>query len=216
VREHVTMSWRLEAGHAVLRLATPARTYPPVRVGLAGAHQAGNAAVAVCVLEALAARTRFAVDADAIVAGLRDVRWPARLEWLRDAAGRRVLIDAAHNPAGAQALASYLDETGTGPITLVTSVMRDKDVSGVLSPLLRRASRVIVTRADTPRAADAAALAATVQALSPGLEVEAVDDPSRAVSAALAQPEPVVIAGSIFLVGPLRAALLAEGRLQPA
>ena len=94
-----------------MRLTTPVRAYPPVRLGLAGAHQAANAAVAVRTLETLAAVTPLHVDADAVVAGLRDVRWPARLEWLHHpGTGARVLVDAAHNPAGARALASYLEE----------------------------------------------------------------------------------------------------------
>ena len=100
-----------------------------------------------------------------MIAGLRDVRWPARLEWLRHArTGARVLVDAAHNPAGARALAQYLDDAVGVPITLVTSVMRDKDLAGVLGPLLPRARRVIVTQADTPRASEPQALADGVRA----------------------------------------------------
>jgi dihydrofolate synthase/folylpolyglutamate synthase len=128
-----------------------------------------------------------------------------------------VLVDAAHNPAGARALASYLQDAAVGPITLVTSIMKDKDVAGVLGPLLPLARRVIVTRADTPRAAAPEALAAAaVQCAPPGLDVDVHADPWAAVSAALQDGGPVVVAGSIFLVGPLRAALLERGGFQPA
>jgi dihydrofolate synthase/folylpolyglutamate synthase len=207
-----------ESGHAVVQFTTPVRTYPPVRLGLAGAHQAANAAVAVRVLETLETRVPLGVDGAAVVAGLRDVRWPARLEWLRHpGSGARVLVDAAHNPAGARALASYLQDAAVGPMTLVTSIMKDKDVAGVLGPLLPLARRVIVTRADTPRASDPDALAAAAAPLGPpGLAVSVDADPWQAVTAALRAGGPVVVAGSIFLVGPLRDALLERGGFAPA
>jgi dihydrofolate synthase / folylpolyglutamate synthase len=189
-----------------------------VRLGLAGTHQTGNAAVAVRVLETLEGRLTLGVGPDAVIAGLRDVRWPARLEWLRHArTGARVLVDAAHNPAGARALAQYLDDAVGVPITLVTSVMRDKDLAGVLGPLLPRARRVIVTQADTPRASEPDALAeACARVGPPGLDLAVAPDPWAAVRAALGHPDPVVIAGSIFLIGPLRAALLERGGFEAA
>jgi dihydrofolate synthase/folylpolyglutamate synthase len=218
VPDTVTIAAASDAGHAVLRLTTPVRAYPPVRLGLAGLHQAGNAAVAVRALEMLAEVSPLRSGVAAVVSGLRDVRWPARLEWLhRRADGARVLVDAAHNPAGARALASYLEEAGIPAVTLVTSIMRDKDVAGVLAPLLSRAARVVATRAASPRATAADELAAAVIQLgAPGLAVSAVDDPWTAVCDALADARPVVIAGSIFLVGPLRDALLTRGGLEPA
>jgi len=174
--------------------------------------------VAVRTLEVLAEETTIVAGADAIVSGLRDVRWPARLEWLhRPGGSSRVLLDAAHNPAGARALASYLEETGLSAVTLVTSVMRDKDVTGVLAPLLPHAARVVATRAASPRASGAEELALAITRLGAArLPVVAIDDPWAAVNHALASPQPVVIAGSIFLVGPLRAALLADGGFEPA
>jgi dihydrofolate synthase/folylpolyglutamate synthase len=218
VPDTVVMSGTHVAGHTVLTLTTPVRGYPPVRLGLAGAHQAANAAVAVRTLEVLAEATPIHAGADAILVGLRDVRWPARLEWLRRRGdGARVLVDAAHNPAGARALASYLEDAGILAVTLVTSVMADKDVAGVLTPLVARAAHVVATRADSPRATAAGALAAAVARLVPaGLPVTAIDDPWMAVHHALDGPHPVVMAGSIFLVGPLRDALLARGGFEPA
>ena len=218
VPDTVVMSRTHDSSHAVLTITTPVRRYPPVRLGLAGAHQAANAAVAVRTLEVLAEVTPIRADADAILDGLRDVRWPARLEWLRrrrdDA---RLLVDAAHNPAGARALASYLEEAGMPAVTLVTSVMRDKDVAGVLTPLVAHAAAVVATRAASSRATAAGELAEAVARLVPaGLPVTAIDDPWTAVHHALDGPHPVVIAGSIFLVGPLREALLTRGGFEPA
>jgi dihydrofolate synthase/folylpolyglutamate synthase len=218
VPETVVMSRTHDAGHAVLTLTTPVRGYPPVRLGLAGAHQAANAAVAVRTLETLADVTPIHAGADAILDGLRDVRWPARLEWLRRRRdGARLLVDAAHNPAGARALASYLEEAAIPAVTLVTSVMHDKDVAGVLTPLVAHAAHVVATRAASPRATAAGELADAVARLRPvGLAVTAVDDPWTAVHHALDGPHPVVVAGSIYLVGPLREALLTRGGFEPA
>jgi dihydrofolate synthase/folylpolyglutamate synthase len=218
VQDGTTAITSIEAGHAVVRFTTPGRAYPAVRLGLAGTHQTANAAVAVRVLETLEGRLPLGVGSDAVIAGLRDVRWPARLEWLRHTkSGARVLVDAAHNPAGARALAQYLDDAVGSPITLVTSVMRDKDMAGVLGPLLPRARRVIVTQADTPRASEPQALAeACTRFGPPGLDVAVEPDPWAAVNAALGHAEPIAIAGSIFLIGPLRAALLERGGFEPA
>jgi len=115
-----------------------------------------------------------------------------------------------------RALGDYLTQTGTRGLTLVTSVMADKDVSGVVGPLLRFVSRVVVTRADTPRAMPAAGLASTIATLAPArLPIVVEPDPVRAVERACADGAPIVAAGSIYLVGPLRAALLAAG-FEPA
>ena len=203
----------LDGGHSHMTVRTAAGRYGPVRLGLAGAHQAGNALVAIRLLEAFAAVTGTRVPADTVTAALGDVRWPARLEWLRHpGSGARVLVDAAHNPAGARALAAYLGDTGAAGLTLVTSVMADKDVAGVVGPLLPYVGRVIVTAANLPRATAPALLAAQVAALGPADLVVAIEaEPAAAVAQALALPAPVLLTGSIYLVGPLRAALVASG-----
>ncbi len=217
VRDNTTVETVLEDGHARLSVRTPSGHYGPVRLGLGGVHQAGNALVAIRLLEAFAAATGRRVDATHVEAGLAHVQWPARLEWLQHpATGARVLIDAAHNPAGARALASYLAMARVPPVTLVTSVMADKDVPGVLGPLLPLAARVVVTEAATRRAVPAGTLAAAVTTLAPpGLPVDVVREPAAAVARAQTFGAPVVLAGSIYLIGPLRASLLAGG-FEPA
>lgn len=213
--ERTTISAPVVDGHVRLTVTTPSATYGPVRLALGGAHQAGNALVAVRLLEAFAAGSGRPVPPAAIETGLRDAVWPARLEWLRRGQAT-VLVDAAHNPAGAEALASYLALARVPAMTLVTSVMADKDVAHVLGPLLPFARRVVTTAAETPRATRADVLAATVARLAaPGTTVRAVSAPRDAVAHALAAGDPVLLAGSIYLVGPVRAALVAEG-FEPA
>ena len=96
-----------ENGRTSIRITTPRRDYGWVPLGLRGDHQVPNALVAVRLLEEL--ERQLPVTPAAITAGIRDVRWPGRLQMIEVPGGRRVLLDAAHNPAGAWALASVSD-----------------------------------------------------------------------------------------------------------
>ena len=186
------------------------RVYPPLKLALPGRHQLENAAVAVAVLETWSARVSF-VPTSAIVTGLTDCRWPARLEWLRLAGGGELLIDAAHNPAGAAALATYLQDTNLVPIPIVLAVMEDKDLAGMVKPLLPVASAFVATTVPHGRARTAESLAAALRVLAPKVPIEVEPEPEAAVSRALARSPRAVAAGSIYLIGPLRARLIARG-----
>ena len=187
---------------------------------LLGTHQAGNAAVALGVIEALSEAGVATVDDEAISAGLASVRWPGRLELLEHA-GLAILIDGAHNPDGMAVLARTVDALAgslpDGPATLLLGVMRDKEVGEMLRALaasdLLQASRCIATGVpDTDRALAADELAARWSAIVGGA-AEPVDDADAALDKALddarAAGGPLVIAGSLYLVGHLR------GRLVP-
>jgi dihydrofolate synthase/folylpolyglutamate synthase len=204
------------------------------RVALRGRHQAANAAVADATLDALEAAGIATVGAEARRAGYAAVRWPGRLE-LVDVAGREVLLDGAHNPAGAATLAEALDDLAPfllpGRPTLVLAIMADKDVDGVVGVLagaaLLRDARVICTapsggRAFPPEqlAARWAAVAAQrgVPAQRGAATVEAIADPRAALDAALGSGSgsgPVIVAGSLYLVGAARAILVDDPRLVP-
>ena len=197
-------------------------------VGLRGRHQATNVAVADATLDALAAAGIAVVGHEARRQGYAAATWPGRLE-LVQATGHDVLLDGAHNPAGAGALAAALDDlrpwlTGGDdrtppPLTLVVASMADKDVDGVIRALATsgaiRGGLVIATQLDLPRAMSAEALAARWQALVPAVTVEAVPDPGRALDRALATaPGPVIVAGSLYLVGDARRRLVDDPRLR--
>jgi dihydrofolate synthase/folylpolyglutamate synthase len=186
------------------------RVYPPLTLALPGRHQLDNAAVAVAILETWSARVSF-VPTEAIVTGLTACRWPARLEWLHLADGTELLIDAAHNPAGAAALAAYLHDTAAAPLPIVLAVMEDKDLAGMVKPLLTVASALVATTVRNARARSAEGLAASLRALAPELDVAIEAEPVAAVSLALSRSRRAVAAGSIYLIGPLRARLLAGG-----
>src|SRR5690606_33378148 len=118
---------------APLIAAAPPSTGEPLTLALAGRHQRDNAAVAVAVLKQCAA-AGIQMDRPHVVSALTDVEWPARLEWLRLPSGHDVLLDAAHNPAGAATLAGYLLDT-VGRVPMVIGIMRDKDVRGIVHAL---------------------------------------------------------------------------------
>jgi dihydrofolate synthase/folylpolyglutamate synthase len=172
-------------------------------IALPGAHQKANAAVALRLLQAIDRDTArgLRVDDEAMRTGVTTAAWPGRLEtFIRN--GCRVLLDAAHNPAGARALASYLRDTASGRITLVFGAMRDKAVREMLTSLAPVMASVVCTTAPSPRAMPADELAALAHSLD--LRADAVADPVQAVARACAEGRPVVVAGSIFLVGPVR------------
>jgi dihydrofolate synthase/folylpolyglutamate synthase len=189
---------RDEAGS--LRVQSSTRRLDAVTLALPGAHQLDNAAVAVAVLDGLKHHGIDVAD-EAVRTGLSKAAWPGRLERFRRD-GIDVLLDAAHNPAGARALASHLEEIGWQHVTLLFGAMRDKDVSGILQTLTPFCNAIVCTTAPSPRAFPAAELAALARTMIS--RVEPIPDPAAALSHAVSIGKPVVAAGSIFLIGPLR------------
>jgi dihydrofolate synthase/folylpolyglutamate synthase len=169
-------------------------------IGLAGVNQRANAAVAAHVLQIVDARG-IAVPARAIAAGLADPQWPGRLDRRRLADGRELLLDAAHNPAGAASLASYLTGEGGDPRPLVFAAMRDKDVDGMFAALLPAVERLIITRASNARSADPESLARQARAIAPALPIAIVPQLGAALDTAWRASPRIVVAGSIFLLG---------------
>jgi dihydrofolate synthase / folylpolyglutamate synthase len=208
--EGVRIDSTSEAGRTSIRLVTPRRDYGVVPLGLRGDHQVPNALVAVRLLEEL--ERHLPVTAAAITAGIRDVRWPGRLQMLELPGGRRVLLDAAHNPAGAWALASYLKREFAEPLPIVFGALRDKDVSLMLKALLPAASSIVMTEPDTPRAYRADELAAIARKLSPDAKIEVEPDPLHALDRAWTYCSVVCAAGSIFLIGNLLAGIGHQSR----
>jgi dihydrofolate synthase/folylpolyglutamate synthase len=189
-----------ERGAELIRADSKGRDYGPIRLGLRGDHQLANARVAMRVVETLE-RLGVTIGNRAVVDGLTSVTWPGRLDHRTLAGGREIILDAAHNPAGAAALASYLRSLGGPKPTLVFGAMRDKDVDGMLAALLPAIGRVIVTRPSNPRAADPEELADRIRAIDPALPLGIVASPITAVTTAAETSKFVVIAGSIFLLG---------------
>ncbi len=191
-----------ERADGLVDLETPRGRYPGLRP-LPGRHQRDNLLVAVRLLE-VAAEAGLPVKLGRLAEATRRTRWPGRLQAI---AGRpRLLLDGAHNPAGARALAAHL--AGEPPYVLVFGAMQDKDVRALAAPLLARARHVVLTRPRLPRAATPAQL----QARTRGLGGVRHRQPSVARALALARRLAgadglVVVAGSLFLVGEVLARL---------
>ncbi len=192
------------------------------QVGLRGRHQAANVAVADALLDALEQAGIADVPAVARRAGYATARWPGRLELL-SIEGRDVLLDGAHNPAGAAALATALDDLRPfltpGRPTLVTASMADKDVDGVVGALALsgalRGARILTTQLSMPRALAAESLAERWRTIAPGVSVEVAAEPAAALESALKGADgPVIVAGSLYLVGLVRGLLVDDPLLR--
>lgn len=194
----------------VVDAVTPERELPDLRIGLLGEHQAQNAAVALALLEALeAASDRAAplrIGEEAIRRGMADARWPGRMEMIDG--GRlgigRVLLDGAHNPAGAAALTRALRALGLRRPTVVFGAMRTKKVHDVLRALHPLRPRFVFTRVDDPGAHDPSWLARTWKSMT-GNPAATAPSPRDALLRAVG--DPIVVAGSLYLVGAVRGML---------
>ena len=193
-------------GRLTITLDTATRTYGPVRLGLAGDHQVANAFVAVALLEALD-DAGLRVDRLAVETGLGDARWPGRLDRVVLPDGRRALLDAAHNAAGARALAAWLRRTTpAAPPPLVFAAAGDKDVAGMIRALAPAVGDIVVTAFADGRAIAADALAVQVRAALAGSgghtdRVHVAATAAAALDAAWRLSRDIVVAGSIFLLG---------------
>ncbi len=187
-----------------LFLSGPGWSLDDLFLPLLGTFQPQNALIAVAAVKALAADGIVRVPEKAIRNGLESVRWPGRFEIV----GRDpwLVLDGAHNPAGAHALAvSLVEAFGDRPKTLIVGISRDKDRAGILKALAPVAARLILTAAANPRATPPEEL----RALLPPTEapVEVARSVAGALSLALDPPAtPIVcVTGSLFTVADLLA-----------
>jgi len=207
-----------------IRVALPG--LGPVQIGLRGRHQAHNVAAADATLDALELAGIASVPPLSRRAGYAAVRWPGRLEIIPLPDGRDVLLDGAHNPAGARTLAVALDDLrpflagadqpGRRPLILLTAMMRDKDVEGTVAAIDSAAAldgaTVICTQVEGDRALAASSLAAAWRAAGRPAAVLAEPDLERAFQRSLeAASGTVVVAGSLYLVGAVRERLVGPG-----
>jgi dihydrofolate synthase/folylpolyglutamate synthase len=188
----VPLGFTLEAQR--LDLAGPGWHLADVACGLLGVFQPGNA------LLAAAAARELGADAAAIRAGLRGARWPGRFQIFRR--DPLVILDGAHNPAGARALAASLQAYFPGrPVTFVVGILTDKDAGGILAALRPLTARVILTASANPRAAAPGALRALLPA---DARVDTAPSPQAALAMATTAAGPrgiVCVAGSLSLIG---------------
>jgi dihydrofolate synthase/folylpolyglutamate synthase len=167
-------------------------------VPLVGEHQLVNAALATAVARLMG--NQISVPEEAIAQGLKQTQWPGRFQIVkRDE--RTIVLDGAHNPAGAQTLAVALREKFAGAnITLVLGAMEDKDVRAICVTLAPLANKILVTRVSSERAADPGVLLKHCRIANPAADVQPFEHLGEAVSAARCDPL-VVVTGSLHFIG---------------
>jgi dihydrofolate synthase/folylpolyglutamate synthase len=171
----------------------PLRGYP---IALAGPHQAWNAALALECLHAAGVK----LDFESVRYGLSSVTWPGRFETI-EREGVTVVFDGAHNPQGAGVLAeAWRERFKDRKCSLVFSAVAEKDARAIIRNLEPLADRIHVCAVDSPRAVSSADLAADFSE-----EVEQHATVGAALDAAFGDGLPVLIAGSLFLVGEAKA-----------
>ncbi len=173
--------------------------------GLAGRHQGANAAVAIAATEILS-RTWRPFDKAKVLEAIHEARWEGRLETVRTRP--LVLLDGAHNVEGVTALARHVREVVGRRVVLVFGAMKDKDLRTMSRILFPAASAIVLTRVPYKRSADPEELLAAAPPFKGPIFLE--PDTRRAVELALsisgpgAGSTPVVIAGSLFLIGEVK------------
>ena len=200
-------------GGQVLRVRGRAGQYDDVPLTLHGEHQAHNAALAIAAVESFLGDGTRAITTEVLSEALGTVTSPGRLQYL--ASDPPVVVDAAHNPHGAAALARAI--TSTLPFTrawCVIGVLGDKDALGIVEGLDASVEGFIVTQSASDRALAAEELAETVARVAGPDRVRVEENLSAAIDAARRSCEPgdaVIVTGSITLVGDTIALAEEEG-----
>ncbi len=202
------------------QLGSPTRQ--PSRVdelSLLGDHQKLNAALALATVDLL--QNQIRVVEKEICAGLANVIWPGRLQLVTRESGRKILLDGAHNPAGAKALSAAVSSWSSGfsldggtlkrelqhaetvlgaPTTLILGVLQDKDWQHICETLAPLAARIFTVPVSSERSANPAELAEACRKLNPSAEIAACHSLADALDKSAADRF-VIITGSLYLVG---------------
>jgi len=166
---------------------------------LIGDHQKLNAALALAVVEAL--QSKIPVSDIAIRNGLQNVNWPGRMQLIQKPGGPKILLDGAHNVAGAKVLRQALEKYfGRTRRTLVLGVLQDKDWRQICETLAPLAVRIYTVPVSSERTADARKLAAACRTVNSTAEIAACDSLREALGR-IASDDFVVVTGSLYLVG---------------
>ena len=190
-----------------------------LRIGLLGRHQAANAAVALAILEELGRAGIATATDEQIATGFAEARWPGRMELLSPLGRPDILLDGAHNPAGVAALAASLADLlphlSDGPPTVLIGVLANHWQEGMLEPLADALPRAALFATRVP--GSTASLEPPRVALAWGAGATPIADTDRALDAALERSATsggtLIVCGSLYLVGYVRARLMADGAI---
>lgn len=208
-------STAVAVGGQLITVRGLAGVYRDLFLPLFGDHQGRNAALAIAAVESFLGQGTQPLVGDVLAEGLAEATSPGRLQVI--GTDPTVIVDAAHNPHGALALAAALSSYFTFPeIAVVVGVLQDKDAAGIIAELEPIATRLIATQSGSERAVMADELAALIAEVAPGTAVEESDSLAFALEEARgwAAEQPgraVLVTGSITLVGEALAISDAEG-----
>ena len=189
-----------------LRVSTPNGEIS-LTTGLLGRHQLANIGLAVLGAEELQSRGFSRLDRQAIAKGAARCRWLGRLETIRIPGQRPILLDAAHNPDGAESLAHYLRDIGES-YDLLFGSLADKDVESYLPMLATRAENVVLTQPANCKVLHPSVMRLSIADLA---SVRIEEDSATALRLALNDRRLLlVVCGSIYLVGEIRSQLWEE------
>ena len=180
-----------------------AELYDKTPIALGGSHQKENAALAIAALRA----AKIDIDSSAIPQGLGSIEWPARFQrW-----NERTIIDGAHNPAAARALAETWREMFRDQrATLVLAILSDKNLRGICEAFAPIASSVLFPKIRSERAAAPEDLAKVLANITPALPCSIAPSINEALTLARAKPNPILITGSLHFAGEVIAHLRGE------
>lgn len=187
-----------------------------MRCPLPGIHQMSNAAYALATVELLHNRG-FGVKREALRRGLASVCWEGRGEVI--STRPLILLDGAHNPAAAQALASYLKELRAvtpGKLLLIIGILKDKEIPGIFKALVPLADEVVLTQADHERAAPVSSLLGWVKRYPVRVTIRTQVLDALIYARSVASPSDILcVTGSFYVVGEARAFLIGRGVPSP-
>ncbi len=197
----ITIRERGLEGQRVL-CESPSTAYGTLHLPLIGDHQGENLATAVATLEVLAEMIGVPLEPSVLKRGLAEIRWAGRCQVL--ARDPLILADAAHNPAGAEALSRTLKQLGQRKVVGIMGCSDDKDADGLVQAMASRCRRLYTVTAPPPRGITAERLAAV--AVARGVEALALPSYGAALAAAreaaTERDEPIVIFGTLFILAP--------------
>jgi len=203
--KHRTRMIDARCDHAADRfgLETADREYPDLHLSLVGRHQVDNARVALAAFETWMQRMGRPVDADAVRQGFATVRWPGRLQRI-EAHGDlpAMLLDAAHNPAGLQALVHHLESVEKPPAAMLFGATSGKPLDQLLEPLSHFVDTIIITEPPVDRGLPPEEVAPVAEKYFSRVICEAdVDRALRRLAGSCDASEYALVAGSLYLIG---------------
>jgi dihydrofolate synthase / folylpolyglutamate synthase len=200
---HAEEMIRARAAQCKAPLQFVTESYDQAPIALRGAHQKQNAAVAIAALRAAS----IDIDDSAIARGLATFDWPARFQQWDD----RIVIDGAHNPAGARILAETWREVFGGQrATLILAILSDKDLRGICEALTPIADHIFLPKICSARATPPDELTRVFSTIIPSLPYSITDSVAHALDQARAKPHRILLTGSLHFAGEALAYLRRE------